>query len=851
MTDYIIRIIVNGQDNASGPLGNVGSALGNMGQIAGGILTAQMFQNIARGIMDVGKEALDSYINLERMDFTMRSLAASIDVKAGKFNNLTDAMAGSSEHAKTLTDWVRKLAIESPFNMSDINMGFQMALRFSETENAAKSATLAVTNWATATGRGGFEIERVFRALEQMHGAQKVMGQDVLQLTQVGIGIDYMSDALGMTTKQFMDLKQQGLIPADEFITKLTGKLQKDWGGAAKEASQTVGALKASLQDLREQGLAKLLEGPLKSIQPLLVSMVEKLQSPAVQDWLQKTSDKLGEITKKAIDFAATFRLKNVNFNFVEKIAGAMGGVGLAGLFAGMLGPSLVNGFMSILPASFSAIGVGITSLAPQLFYGIYTMIRGLSLPLGEAFFRLFAGSGIAMNIFSGLTIALSTLSPKVGGLFFRTFMTGGVVEKIGGIFLKIGGFAKFLAPLSGIITFGVPLLLIATAIMAVVGAFKLMENGKLQTMLAPLANAFALIKNVIVELTPFLIEMGQYIGGAFMAASEKLASQVIPWLVDQFQKFSLWFKENQPLIQAFIQTIADFIVNRLIPAVVGAWQFIAPILTGIVDLMLGLGKIVMQVVTGDWAGAWETAKQTAGKVWDALKKAFWGFLNWIAERMGSSLAEIGAVWSNNWEQFKTIVSTIWQGMKATLDNNLTIIVTAIAAWLANAGAKWRAGWNDFLNVIVAVWSNVKNTISNKINDIKAMLYSKIDGFADAGWQIVAGIEEGIKDAWRGLISTFEGLIAMLPQAVKDILGIASPSKVFAGFGKNIMEGLAQGLIKNSSLPIEATLKTSGAISSATNISHTNQWNVTIHNPQQNAGSVRDDIRLLQLAAGA
>ncbi len=44
-------------------------------------------------------------------------------------------------------------------------------------------------------------------------------------------------------------------------------------------------------------------------------------------------------------------------------------------------------------------------------------------------------------------------------------------------------------------------------------------------------------------------------------------------------------------------------------------------------------------------------------------------------------------------------------------------------------------------------------------------------------------------------MSAVEGLIAMLPQAVKDLLGIASPSKLFYSFGVNVIRGLINGVL--------------------------------------------------------
>lgn len=71
----------------------------------------------------------------------------------------------------------------------------------------------------------------------------------------------------------------------------------------------------------------------------------------------------------------------------------------------------------------------------------------------------------------------------------------------------------------------------------------------------------------------------------------------------------------------------------------------------------------------------------------------------------------------------------------------------------------------------------------------------------DWGANIVGGIWEGIKKAWKGLLDNFKILVAQLPAGVKKILGIASPSKVMMNLGVNTVLGFQKGVSDNASLP--------------------------------------------------
>lgn len=68
-----------------------------------------------------------------------------------------------------------------------------------------------------------------------------------------------------------------------------------------------------------------------------------------------------------------------------------------------------------------------------------------------------------------------------------------------------------------------------------------------------------------------------------------------------------------------------------------------------------------------------------------------------------------------------------------------------------------------------------------------------VSGFTDIGSNIVDGIRSGIEDAWDGLVRWFNGLWDGLVGGVKNFLGIASPSKVFAGIGAMMAKGVGVG----------------------------------------------------------
>lgn len=78
--------------------------------------------------------------------------------------------------------------------------------------------------------------------------------------------------------------------------------------------------------------------------------------------------------------------------------------------------------------------------------------------------------------------------------------------------------------------------------------------------------------------------------------------------------------------------------------------------------------------------------------------------------------------------------------------------------------------------------------------------------FAEIGPDIIAGLQNGLSSGWDTVIGFLTDLANKIVEAVKAVLGIHSPSTVFFEIGRNIIEGLVNG-IKFLSGKVAETLK--------------------------------------------
>jgi phage-related protein len=127
----------------------------------------------------------------------------------------------------------------------------------------------------------------------------------------------------------------------------------------------------------------------------------------------------------------------------------------------------------------------------------------------------------------------------------------------------------------------------------------------------------------------------------------------------------------------------------------------------------------------------------------------------------------------------------------------------------------WLSGVRDR---VAEIWSNIRNAIAERIEAIRQRI-SVLTWFRNLPGQIVGALgnlgsllggvgRDLIVGLWNGLVGMWEWFrnaiynffAGIMPQWVKDALGIASPSKVFMRLGRELPAGMALGIERASGL---------------------------------------------------
>lgn len=114
-------------------------------------------------------------------------------------------------------------------------------------------------------------------------------------------------------------------------------------------------------------------------------------------------------------------------------------------------------------------------------------------------------------------------------------------------------------------------------------------------------------------------------------------------------------------------------------------------------------------------------------------------------------------------------------------------------------------GAQAFFDQVSAWFGSIGDMILGAIGDLGSLLY-------DTGANLVNGFINGVQSMANSLIESVKGPIDDAIQGAKNLLGIASPSKVFRQIGRYTSEGLALGILDGGQRAESAIAQVAGGV---------------------------------------
>ena len=362
--------------------------------------------------------------------------------------------------AAELEGAIKKLAIPTPYEIQDLAPLAQQTLAFDLVNKAAKDASAQTVEFlrdagdaAYGLGRGKEGVDRLVLAFGQMKVATRVMGQEMLQMQQLGLNAwKYLSEGLGVTTAKARDLVSDGLVPATQAIAAIRAGIRRDFGGAMERASQTaIGAI-SQIRDSFRVFLSDEFRGEFTSFSKYLVSVADYVSSNAFKAELKERVDKIREALSLARDtiigiYDTIQAIGPKTIGFFIALSGAIKGNATASMVAFAYALNTLThwdeatGKAKLLTAAIIALGVATTGI--KLNTAINSAFGGVNAAMmGTAAASVKAGNITASTAAFGVAVVRVRQFASMFKAAIATFGVGGTLSNV------FGGMVASISPL-------------------------------------------------------------------------------------------------------------------------------------------------------------------------------------------------------------------------------------------------------------------------------------------------------------------------------------------------------------------------------------------------------------------
>jgi tape measure domain-containing protein len=187
---------------------------------------------------------------------TLIGFTAAVGLMGFKFNmtmeNNTVALTqflGSTAAAQQELSKLYEIAAKTPFEFPDLVEATRKFLAFGFSLQETNRFMGIIGDTVAAFGGGREEIQRMVLVFGQMKAAGRVLGQDLLQLNQLGIpALQILREQLGLTQDQMANIGRLH-IPANIAIEALMRGLTQRFEGASEKQAKTLQGRLSTLHD--------------------------------------------------------------------------------------------------------------------------------------------------------------------------------------------------------------------------------------------------------------------------------------------------------------------------------------------------------------------------------------------------------------------------------------------------------------------------------------------------------------------------------------------------------------------------------------------------------------------------
>ncbi len=363
--------------------------------------------------------------------------------------------------------------------------------------------------------------------------------------------------------------------------------------------------------------------------------------------------------------------------------------------------------------------------------------------------------------ILSPLLIGIGKISTGISAII-------GIGTKLSGMFAGMGAAAQDggAAAAAGMSAPILPILGIIAAITATVGVITILWQKSEE-----FRNFFTGMWEGLKEVIDGFLEKINF-GDKIDSIKEKFAG-----LGDKIKGLSSYFQAvGTALAVSFIPflTMAAGVFNALLSSI----EPVITILGGLIDIVAGVGQVVVGVFTGDL----ELAKgglntfangilEVFGGLWDLVSGALTGFVEGISGFF-SSLLEVTGISEfvegvkGKFEEISQKVSNVFETIGNVIQVAIMTIGEIISAGFQIITLPFTMIWENCKGIVTGAWESISQKVSEKLNwisNIISLIFSVISGITSTIW---SGIKNFISSAW----DTIQSKVSSATSTIKSVI---------------------------------------------------------------------------------
>lgn len=667
-----------------------------------------------------------------------------------------------------------------------------------------QSAAKAIADLNTRTGLAGKPLQELSA---QMLNLSRISGEDlsgmIANSTRLFGDWSISADKTGSTMDYLFKVSQATGIGFNELNAKLV-----QFGAPLRQMGFDLKSSAAMLGKFEKEGVnTELVLGGLRIA-------LGKMAKEGIKD----TGQALAEVSKRIKEAGST---GEANAIALELFGTRIGPDMAAAIREGRFEINELIGSLKNSKESINGVAFETMTFAEQLQLMKNKLAVALE-PLGSAFMQTLNNAMPTVGAFANkISILIKSFNNFPSSVKASIAVLLGIVAAIGPLLAVFGGLVSTFSALIGVLSLILsPVTLVIAVIVALAAVLVELwkSNEAFKNSAIRIWDEIATAVNSALENIKVWWE--QY--GPDILASISLVFNAI-WTVVSTVLLQIWtslqvfFNQAQPLwedLKELFRSLGD-VIQQL-------WQLLEPV-------FLAFGAIIA-VLAGIWMGAVNGIIQSLAPLMDGVINA----VNIIVDALGLVIALLNGDWAAAWEFMKSIAENSWQLIK----NIFTAILNFVKGFVQGIIASFKGLWyalvggsiipdivNGALKWFQKLLSGVKQTIAVLVSSVKKAFNSIsniIQTVVRSAWQWGANLTYSLAKGIRSGISAVGSAVRSVANKIKGFLGFSSPTKEGPGresdeWMPNMISMFESGIKKGLPDIRSAAMEVAGSLSAIAN----------------------------------